>query len=60
MKSVKDRVICWFMSVTNSIPSALGRKFTKVCLCLGSGDESPGVSTKIVVDGIVLEVSKKC
>ena len=47
------------MSATSNMPSALGRKSTKVCLCLGSGDDNPGVSTIIVEDGTLLDVSKR-
>ena len=57
-KSVSDFVICWFMSVTSRTPSALGKKFTNAALCRGSDDESPGVSTRIVDEGIFFEVSK--
>ena len=58
MKSVNDLVICWFMSLTNIMPSAFGKKFTNVCLCFGSGDDNPGVSTNIVVAGTRTDVSK--
>lgn len=45
------------MSTIKMIPSAEGKKLTSVSLCLGSGEEIPGVSTIIVYGDTLVDVS---